>query len=106
MAGMKAEDALLQAKAYTRKSLAGAGALKGEPGKSAYQVAVDNGFEGTEQEWLETLKADPTVVETMVQEEIEKQLETQVEDVVKEAVDKTLEESMGSISDEEIDSWF
>lgn len=36
---------------------------KGEPGeagadgKSAYQAAVDNGFEGTEEQWLESLKA-------------------------------------------------
>ena len=28
----------------------------GAPGKSAYQLAVDNGFEGTEAEWLESLK--------------------------------------------------
>jgi hypothetical protein len=26
------------------------------PGKSAYDMAVDNGFEGTEAEWLETLQ--------------------------------------------------
>ena len=26
------------------------------PGKSAYEIAVDNGFQGTEQEWLESLK--------------------------------------------------
>jgi hypothetical protein len=35
------------------------GALQGPPGDdgdSAYQVAVNNGFEGTEQEWLESLK--------------------------------------------------
>jgi hypothetical protein len=25
-------------------------------GKSAYELAVDNGFEGTEQEWLASLK--------------------------------------------------
>lgn len=31
---------------------------EGAPGKSAYQVAVDNGFEGTEQEWLDSLKGD------------------------------------------------
>ena len=30
-------------------------ALRGEQGKSAYEVAVDNGFEGTEQEWLNSL---------------------------------------------------
>jgi len=29
---------------------------KGEPGDSAYQVAVTNGFKGTEQEWLTSLK--------------------------------------------------
>ena len=34
--------------------------LKGEDGKSAYEVAIDNGFEGTEQEWLESLKAEVT----------------------------------------------
>ncbi|OCW69862.1 NosD domain-containing protein [Limosilactobacillus reuteri] len=28
----------------------------GQPGKSAYQVAVDNGFKGTEEEWLNSLK--------------------------------------------------
>ena len=27
-------------------------------GKSAYEIAVDNGFEGTEQEWLESLKGE------------------------------------------------
>ena len=30
----------------------------GADGKSAYQIAVDNGFVGTEEEWLESLKAD------------------------------------------------
>ncbi|HJA46982.1 MAG TPA: collagen-like protein [Candidatus Limosilactobacillus excrementigallinarum] len=30
----------------------------GQDGKSAYQIAVDNGFKGTEQEWLESLKVD------------------------------------------------
>lgn len=29
---------------------------KGDPGKSAYEVAVDNGFVGTEQEWLDSLE--------------------------------------------------
>lgn len=28
----------------------------GQDGKSAYEIAVDNGFEGTEEEWLESLK--------------------------------------------------
>lgn len=29
--------------------------LRGLDGKTAYQVAVDNGFVGTEEEWLESL---------------------------------------------------
>ncbi len=33
-------------------------------GDSAYQVAVDNGFEGTEQEWLASLKGDKGVTNT------------------------------------------
>lgn len=39
-------------KEYVDKKVAGT-----LTGKSAYQVAVDNGFEGTEQEWLESLKS-------------------------------------------------
>ena len=33
--------------------------LMGPEGKSAYQVAVENGFEGSEEEWLASLKGDP-----------------------------------------------
>ena len=32
--------------------------IKGDPGKSAYEIAVENGFKGTESEWLESLKAN------------------------------------------------
>ena len=32
--------------------------LNGVPGESAYEVAVSNGFEGTEEEWLASLKGD------------------------------------------------
>ena len=31
--------------------------IVGIPGKSAYEIAVKNGFTGTEQEWLDSLKA-------------------------------------------------
>lgn len=41
------------AKQYIEDSLAGAGAVKG---KSAYDIACDNGFKGTPSEWLESLK--------------------------------------------------
>lgn len=44
---------LALAKAYTDE-VAGSG-VKGDPGKSAYQIAVENGFQGTEQEWLDSL---------------------------------------------------
>lgn len=40
-------------------ALKGAGALKGEQGLSAYQIAVNRGFSGTENDWLSSLKGDP-----------------------------------------------
>ena len=52
----------------------GAGGKDGLDGKSAYQIAVDNGFAGTEGEWLESLKGgnDPATdidFSTLLQEE-------------------------------------
>ena len=48
----------------------GAGSGTGEPGqdgKSAYEIAVENGFEGTEEEWLSSLQGEdgysPTITE-------------------------------------------
>ena len=73
---------LALARKYTKESLAGAGALKGEKGdpftyddftpeqllalkgengidgKSAYQLAVEKGFVGTEAEWVASLKGE------------------------------------------------
>ena len=70
---------LALAKKYTKESLEGAGALKGEKGdpfvyddftpeqllalkgeegKSAYQLAVSGGFTGTEAEWIASLKGE------------------------------------------------
>lgn len=37
--------------------------LRGADGKSAYQVAVDNGFVGTEAEWLESLKSSGSALD-------------------------------------------
>lgn len=46
-------------KRYIEDSLQGAGALKG---KSAYEIACENGFKGTPAEWLVTLQGDtPTI---------------------------------------------
>ena len=41
------------AKRYVDTALSESGALQGD---SAYEIAVKNGFEGSEQEWLENLK--------------------------------------------------
>lgn len=49
---------LALAKKFTTDSLAGLGTLKGEDGDSAYEIAVENGFAGTEAEWLESLKGE------------------------------------------------
>lgn len=64
---------LRASKTYVDKTMDGAGALKGEKGepgytpvkgtdyfdgKSAYEIAVAKGFNGTEEEWLESLKCD------------------------------------------------
>ncbi len=59
---MRADEAMKKAvavsKKYTRDSLEGAGALKGDPGDSAYEVAVKNGYSGTEQDWLASLQGE------------------------------------------------
>lgn len=50
---------LRASKKYTEQTIIGEGAIKGKDGadgKSAYEVAKANGFEGTETEWLESLK--------------------------------------------------
>lgn len=53
---LKGEDALVLAMDYADKTMAGAGGLKGDPGASAYEIAVANGFEGSEKEWIESLQ--------------------------------------------------
>lgn len=40
----------------SQKIFAGSCAVRGRPGKSAYEVAVDNGYTGTELEWLDSLR--------------------------------------------------
>lgn len=41
----------------------GATGPRGFPGLSAYQIAVNNGFQGSEQQWLDSLKGDSPVPE-------------------------------------------
>lgn len=44
----------------------GGGGVPGPAGKSAYEIAVENGFEGTEEEWLTSLIGPPGVIQTVV----------------------------------------
>lgn len=43
-------------KRYVDEAIAGVSAGAGTPGKSAYEIAVENGFVGTEAEWLASLE--------------------------------------------------
>lgn len=58
------DNSLGVAVGYIKKSLKGQGAIKGEKGDpgnnglSAYEVAVNEGFTGTEAEWLASLKGN------------------------------------------------
>lgn len=45
--------------------------MQGDPGKSAYQIAVDNGYEGSEEEWLESLKGKAFSYEDFTPEQLE-----------------------------------
>lgn len=47
------------AKKYVDATLKGMGALQGQPGESAYDIAVKYGYEGSEQEWLKSLIGAP-----------------------------------------------
>lgn len=59
---MKKLNGTIRAEGRLSGGIEKASNLKGElsqslaRGPSAYEVAVDNGFKGTEQEWLESLK--------------------------------------------------
>lgn len=68
---------LALSKKYTAETVEGNGAIQGKPGKdgkSAYELAVENGFDGTEKEWLESLKGKDgdAQIQTITREEIEK----------------------------------
>jgi hypothetical protein len=49
----------------------------GAPGASAYQIALSNGFVGTEEEWLDSLKSITTLVTSGFGENVEYDAETQ-----------------------------
>ena len=104
--------------------------LKGSNGKSAYDVAVENGFTGTEQEWLDSLGTkitiDDTVTETSdnavsskavkayvdasmkteVKTEVSEQIKTEIGDTVQTTIEEKMAENMGTASNDDIDSLF
>src|SRR5690625_446028 len=43
---------------YSKEPYFISGGGAGEPGKSAYEIAVEHGFVGSEEEWLESLKGE------------------------------------------------
>ena len=43
-------------------------------GKSAYEIAVKHGFDGTEEEWLESLVANKEIIQAIVAEAVEEAL--------------------------------
>ena len=43
---------------YSKEPYFIGGGGAGQPGKTAYEIAVEQGFEGDEQAWLESLKGD------------------------------------------------
>lgn len=52
------ENALVGTLSTKGSLVGGLGVVYGKDGKSAYEIAVKNGFEGTEEEWLASLKGD------------------------------------------------
>ena len=103
---------------------------KPKDGKSAYDVAVENGFTGTEQEWLNSLGTkitiDDTVTETSdnavsskavkayvdasmkteVKTEVSEQIKTEIGDTVQTTIEEKMAENMETASNDEIDSLF
>lgn len=66
---------------------------EGKDGLSAYEIAVENGFEGTEEEWLQSLKGEEITYD-----------DTEVKKTLKELDIKKIdkEESLSNLEIEEI----
>lgn len=67
-------------------------------GKSAYQLACDNGYDGTEQEWLASLRADGDTIEQIVNDKLNEQVQDKIDDIVS--------DSLNGATDNDIDSLF
>ncbi len=79
--------------------LGGTSGTNGETGKSAYEIAVDNGFVGTEAEWLESLKGETTYTDSAYSLAVEYGFEGTEEDWLAGLKGETGEKGETSISD-------
>ena len=61
--------------------------LKGANGLSAYEVAVNSGFSGTVEQWLESLKASLSTVDNLTSTDINKPLSANQGKVLKDYID-------------------
>lgn len=95
-------------------------------GKSAYESAVENGFTGTEQEWISKTFIDnivtadsdhavsskavktyvDTSIKTEVKSEISEQIKTEIGDTVQDAIEENMAENISTVSNDDIDSLF
>lgn len=95
-------------------------------GKSAYESAVENGFTGTEQEWISKTNVVDTVtadsdsavsskavkayvdasLKTEVKTEVSEQIKNEIGDTVQETIEEKMAENMGTASNDDIDSLF
>lgn len=77
-------------------------------GKSAYEIAVMNGFDGTEEEWLESLHADWDERADEAKADLDEYIETvmlpEAKAELEEAKDRTVEEAVAEIADAETNS--
>ena len=66
-------------------------------GKSAYEIAVENGFEGTEEEWLESLQYDHSDEFKQLVEQVKQDINSAVENAMNEA-NTTAQENVEAIN--------
>lgn len=99
---------------------------KPKDGKSAYDIAVENGFTGTEQEWISKTFVDNIVtadsdhavsskavkayvdasVKTEVKSEVSEQIKAEIGDTVQATIEEKMDENMETTSNDDIDSLF
>ena len=99
---------------------------KPKDGKSAYESAVENGFTGTEQDWISktfidnivTADSDHAVsskavkayvdasVKTEIKTEVSEQIKAEIGDIVQATIEEKMDENMATASNNDIDSLF